>query len=48
MRSTALILKALNSTDKQTRKMLSDITFKLMASAKSAIEGNLSKDKTAK
>lgn len=48
MRSTALILKALNSTDKQTRKMLSDITFKLMASAKSAIEGNLSKDKTTK
>lgn len=44
MRSTALILKALNSTDKHTRKMLSEITLKLMVSAKCAIEANLTNE----
>ena len=45
MRSTALILKALNRTDRQTKRMLSDITLKLMASAKNAIEANLVNEK---
>lgn len=36
-----LILKALNRTDRQTKRMLSEITLKLMASAKDAIEANL-------
>ena len=45
MHSTALILKALNRTDKQTKKMLSDIILKLLSSAKSAIETNLENGK---
>lgn len=42
MHNAALIVKAINSTDKQTKAMLSEITHKLLTSAKQAIETNRS------